>query len=233
MSGQLPLSLRWPSWLRLEHFDPHGASQGTPAALAAAAADAGAPWVFLSGPRGSGKTHLLVAACHAALAQARRAQYVGLAEPGAPRGERLRALGGGDLLALDDLQALAGDGAAEHALFDLYNRCRAEGTVMLFTAQAVPAALPLQLPDLRSRLAACTQGLLKPLDEAGRRRILRERAAARGIELDDGVMDWLFTRQARDLATLVDLLDRIDRAALAAQRRVTIPFLRQLLAEPA
>jgi DnaA family protein len=58
---------------------------------------------------------------------------------------------------------------------------------------------------------------------------LRERGAARGIELDDAVLDWLFTRQARDLGSLTVLLDRIDSAALAAQRRVTVPFLRDLL----
>lgn len=233
MSGQLPLSLRWPSWLRLEQFDTSGASQGSVAALAAAARDAQAPWVFLSGPSGSGKTHLLVAACHAAQTLGRRAQYVGIGELAEPRAERLRALGGSDVLALDDVHALAGSAADEHALFDLYNRCRAEGSVLLFAADAPPAGLALGLPDLRSRLGACTQGRLKPIDEAGRRGVLRARAAARGIELDEAVLDWLFTHQARDLGTLTGLLDRIDRAALAAQRRVTIPFLRQLLAASA
>jgi len=61
-----------------------------------------------------------------------------------------------------------------------------------------------------------------------RRRIVRDLASARGLELDDAVLDWLFTRRARDLGTLVGLLDRIDQAALAAQRRVTVPFLRHL-----
>lgn len=232
MSAQMPLSLRWPSWLRLEQFDASGASQGTTAALAAAAHDAQAPWVFVSGPAGSGKTHLLVATCHAAQTGGRRAQYVDVGELAAPRAGRLRALGGSDLLALDDVDALAGTPADEHALFDLYNRCRAEGSVLLFAAAARPALLPLGLPDLRSRLAACTQGRLRPLDEGARRAVLHARAAARGIELDEAVLDWLFAHQARDLGTLTGLLERIDRATLAAQRRVTIPFLRQLLSAP-
>lgn len=232
MSAQIPLSLRWPSWLRLDQFDASGASHGTTAALETAARDAQAPWVFLSGPVGSGKTHLLVAACHAAQTAGRRAQYVDIGELPAPRAERLRALGGSDLLALDGVDALAGAPADEHALFDLYNRCRAEGSVLLFAASAPPALLPLGLPDLRSRLAACAQGRLRPLDEGARRALLQARAAARGIELDEAVLDWLFAHQARDLGTLAGLLERIDRAALAAQRRVTIPFLRQLLAGP-
>jgi DnaA family protein len=71
--------------------------------------------------------------------------------------------------------------------------------------------------------------VLKPLADAERRGVLREQAAARGIELDDVVLDWLFAHHARDLGTLLDLLDTLDRASLAAQRRVTVPFLRNLL----
>ena len=132
------------------------------------------------------------------------------------------------MLALDDIDAIAGDRDAEHALFDLYNRCHAERASLLFAASAAPAQLGIGLPDLVSRLGACIQLVLKPLDEAERRGLLRERALARGIELDDGALDWLFTRRKRDVATLLDLLERIDAASLAAQRRVTVPFLRSL-----
>src|SRR5690606_10235604 len=113
-----------------------------------------------------------------------------------------------DLLALDNVDAIAGNRAAEHALFDLYNRCRAEGTRLLFAAQDTPTSLGLTLPDLVSRLASSTQWTLRPLDEAGRRTVLRERAAQRGIALDEDVMDWLFNRHSRDLVTLTSLLER-------------------------
>jgi DnaA family protein len=138
---------------------------------------------------------------------------------------------GSELLALDDLDALAGQPDAEHALFDLYNRARAEGTALLFAAEAVPAQLSLKLPDLRSRLGACTQFALKSLDDAERREVLRRQAALRGIELDDAVLDWLFARYVRDIGALLDLLDRLDQASLAAQRRITVPFLRTFLRE--
>uniref|UniRef100_UPI003F772D0C HdaA/DnaA family protein n=1 Tax=Klebsiella pneumoniae TaxID=573 RepID=UPI003F772D0C len=62
-----------------------------------------------------------------------------------------------------------------------------------------------------------------------RREVLTSQAVARGILLDDSVLDWLFARYARDLGTLLDLLDRLDQASLAAQRRITIPFLRDVL----
>jgi DnaA family protein len=130
---------------------------------------------------------------------------------------------------LDDVDAIAGDKTAEVALFDLYNRCRAEGSTLVFAGTAAPSQIGLTLPDLVSRLSASTQIILKPLAETERRDLLRERAASRGIEIDDSVIDWLFAREKRDLASLFSVLDRIDSASLAAQRRVTVPFLRQLL----
>jgi DnaA-homolog protein len=146
--------------------------------------------------------------------------------------DSIRRFGGSDVLAIDNVDAIAGIDEAEHALFDLHNRCRAEGSTLLFAANDPPNALDLQLPDLVSRLSACTQWQIRPLDEESRRRIVRELGASRGLQLDEAVLDWLFTRKARDLGSLIALLDRIDRAALAAQRRVTLPFLRQLLSEP-
>ena len=227
MSPQLPLALRWPRRQRFEHFHA-GANAAALAALRSFAVEVGAPWIYLQGAAGSGRSHLLLATCQAATAAGRRVQYLPLATMGDPAAA-LRGVAGSELLALDDLDAIAGNRDAEHALFDLYNRTRSDGGALLFAAVAAPAELGIELPDLRSRLGACTRFALKPLDDAERRAVLRAQAAARGIELDDSVLDWLFARYARDLGALLDLLDKLDQASLAAQRRVTIPFLRELL----
>jgi DnaA-homolog protein len=229
MIPQLPLALRWPRRQRFEHFHA-GANAAAVAAVEMLATDAGAPWVYLHGSNGSGRSHLLVAACQAASHAGRRVQYLPLASLNDAAGV-LRGVAGSELLALDDLAAIAGNNEAEHALFDLYNRARAEGSAMLFAADATPAELGIKLPDLRSRLGACTQFALKPLDDDERRAVLKAQAHARGIELDDNVLDWLFARYARDLGALLDLLDKLDVASLAAQRRITIPFLREFLSE--
>ena len=227
MIAQLPLALRWPVQQRFDTF--FTGANGTAVALMQAAVQiAGAPWAFVAGPAGSGKTHLLLAACAAASAAGRAAQYLPLASLSGDRAAAVRALGGSDLLALDDVHALVGDRAAEHALFDLYNRCKMENSTLLFAANAPPARLGVTLPDLLSRLSACAQAVLKPLDDAARRALLRERAQARGLVLDDAALDWLFAHAPRDLGSLAAQLERIDRAALAAQRRVTVPFLRGL-----
>lgn len=228
MNAQLPLALRWPAQQRFDTF-VGGANGTTVALLQAAAQTAAAPWAFVAGPVGSGKTHLLLAACAAASAAGRATQYLPLASLSGDRAIALRALGGSDLLALDDVHALAGDRAAEHALFDLYDRCKMEKCTLLFAANAPPAQLGVTLPDLLSRLSACAQAWLMPLDDATRRGLLRERAQARGLVLDDVALDWLFAHTPRDLGSLAAQLERIDRAALAAQRRVTVPFLRGLL----
>ena len=227
MAAQLPLALRWPAHQRFEGFRI-GANTIALDALRRAASFASPDWLFLHGPAGAGRTHLAIAACAAAAAAERAAQYLSLAALKSARADVIRGLGGSDLLALDDLDAIAGEREAEHALFDLYNRCRAEGAVLLFAAPAPPAQLGIALPDLVSRLSACTQLALKPLDEDERRALLRDRARERGIELDETALDWLFARGRRDLGSLFDALDRIDRASLAAQRRVTVPFLRAL-----
>jgi DnaA-homolog protein len=229
MTAQLPLSLRWPRRQRFEHFHA-GVNAVAVAAVRELATEKGAPWLYLSGPSGSGKSHLLLAACQAASEAGRTVQYLPL-KALKDHASVIRGVAGSEFLALDDLDALAGQPDAEHALFDLYNRARAEGTALLFAAEMVPAQLSLTLPDLRSRLGACTQFALKPLDDAERREVLKQQAALRGIELDDAVLDWLFARYVRDLGALLDLLDRLDQASLAAQRRITVPFLRAFLRE--
>jgi DnaA family protein len=228
MSSQLPLALRWPAQQRFDSYLP-GDNAVVIALLREAAVSAHAPWVFVAGATGCGKTHLLIAACAAASAHGRGAQYLPLRSLHGNAADALRSVGGSDLLALDDVDAIVGNDGAEHALFDLYNRCKMEKSTLLFSAAMAPAQIGIVLPDLVSRLSSCTQAPLKPLSDDERRQVLRARAQTRGLILDDSVLDWLFARAQRDLGSLTALLDRLDRESLAAQRRITVPFLRGLL----
>jgi len=225
--GQLPLALRYPPDQRLDTFVD--APAGALDQLRALAMQPGADWVFVAGAGGVGKTHLALAVCAAAEAAGRRAAYLPLAAARGRLRTALDALDGNDVVALDGLAAVAGDREDEVALFDFHNRARSAGTALLYTAEAAPDALPLVLPDLRSRLGQCARVVLAPLDDDGRRRVLRERAQRRGLVLEEAALDWLLRRVGRDLGGLTALLDRLDRASLAAQRRVTVPFLRQVL----
>lgn len=228
MIRQFPLDLRWPPHQRLDAFWP-GANVPALQGVSDAAKGAVGAWLYLHGASGTGKSHLLIGACRAALEANRPARYVSLAQLSTPRSDAIAGIRPEGLLAIDDVQAIAGEHDAERALFDLYNRAKAAEARMLFAGNASPAELGITLPDLVSRLSMCTQYALRPLDDAGRRAMLRVLAGRLGLRLDDEVLDWWFARQPRDPASLVALLQRVDRASLAAQRRITIPFLRELL----
>lgn len=223
---QLPLALRYPPDQRL---DTYVTAEPGLVGLVQAAATVGGDWVYLVGPAGVGKTHLLLGACAAAEGAGRRAAYLPLVAAAGRLREALQALEGNDLLALDGLERIVGTREDEVALFDAHNRARAAGTTVLYAARGNPDELGLVLPDLRSRLQQCTRIVLPPLDDAGRREVLRQRAQRRGLILDEAALDWLLKRVDRDLAGLTSVLDRLDRASLAAKRRLTVPFLRQVL----
>ena len=223
---QLPLALRYPPDQRFETYV--AAPAGALAQLHALAQAASADWLYLAGLAGVGKTHLALALCAAAEAAGRRAAYLPLKAASGRLRDALDAFDG-EVIALDGLDAMAGQRDDEIALFDFHNRARSAGTALLYTARVAPDTLPLTLPDLRSRLSQCTRINLSPLDDAGRRAVLRDRAQRRGLVLDAPALDWLLRRVGRDIAGLTDLLDRLDRASLAAQRRITVPFLKQTL----
>ena len=135
---------------------------------------------------------------------------------------------------LAELKAQAADAASraeEIALFDLHNRAHDAGRSVLYTASEALDAIGLVLPDLRSRLAQSVHVSLPQLDDAGRHELLRLRADRRGLQLDPATIDWLLRRVDRDVPALTALLDRLDRASLASQRRLTVPFVRQVLAD--
>ncbi len=225
---QLPLALRFPPEQRLLTY--LGAAPGMIERLQVLAGGDFSDALYLQGANGSGKTHLLLGTCAAAEAVGLRPQYLSLARV---RGHARDALDGleqtADLVALDDVDAISGVHDDEVALFDLHNRLQDAGVGLLYAATAAPVMLGVALPDLRSRLAQCTLMPLRMLDDAGRAAVLRQRATSRGLVFEDPALDWLLTRCSRDLSGLTDMFEQIDRASLAAQRRITVPFLRQLL----
>ncbi len=223
---QLPLALRYPPDQRLETFV--AAPAAAIAQLRALVAGDG-EWLYLSGPAGVGKTHLALGGCAEAESSGRPAHYLPLRAWCGRGGEALPAPVPGGFHALDGIEALAGDRDAEVALFDFHNAARDVGAHVLYTARETPELLGLRLPDLRSRLGQCARIVLQVPGDAERAEILRLRAARRGLQFEDAAIDWLLRRVGRDLGSLTRLLDRLDRESLAAQRRLTVPFLREVL----
>lgn len=185
-----------------------------------------APWLVLWGEPGTGKTHLLEAACRAAQAQGYAPLYLPLAEKADFTTALLEDAEQAPLVCVDDVDAIAGDATWEAALFALYERLRAQGGMFVLAASASPLAIGLKLADLATRLTAGLVYQLKPLSDVEKIAALRLRAQRRGLEMTEEVANYLLTRFPRDTHSLFALLDKLDNATLAAQRRLTIPFLR-------
>src|SRR5690606_29473922 len=130
------------------------------------------------------------------------------------------------LVALDHLQAVAGQPDWEEALFHLFNRIRDRQSHLLIAADQAPAHTAVRLPDLLSRLSWGVVYQVQELDDNDKILALMLRARKRGLNLSDDVARFMLSRGPRDMQGLCDLLDRLDAASLAAQRKLTIPFVK-------
>jgi DnaA family protein len=217
---QLPLGVRLRAGAVLESFAVGQNSE----VLTALRTESTLP-LWLWGAHGSGKTHLLQAACAAAGAAA---AYFPLRLGELPP-EALTGFERNRLLCIDDVDKVAGDAAWERALFRLFNDAAELRTRLIFAASVAPRQLRWVLEDWRSRAAACVIYQLHELDDDGRIDALRLRAAQRGLQLPHETSEYLLKRMPRDLPSLFEVLDALDEASMVEQRRLTIPFIRDEL----
>lgn len=181
------------------------------------------PPVYLWGPSGAGKTHLL-----AALARQLRAEgaRVGWFDADTPLPWDFDE--GWWLVVIDGAERL--DAERQHAAFALFVEAATHGAQIAAAGRLPPVDLTVR-DDLRTRLGWGQVHAIKPLTEAGTRAALRREADRRGIFLSDDVMDYLLTRFARDLGSLMTLLGQLDRFSLAERRAVTVPLLKRMVNE--
>lgn len=215
---QLALGVRLRADAVFESFSP-----GFNAEILSALRKPSAVPLWLWGSHDSGKTHLLQAVCASA---GETAAYFPLDRMLALPPEALRGFESCRVLCVDDVDAVAGDLSWETALFRLFNEAAELHTRVIFAAGAAPRQADWCLDDWRSRAAACIVYQLRELDEAGRAEALRLRAAQRGLLLPQETTEYLLKRMPRDLRSLFEILDELDEASLVAQRRLTIPFIR-------
>ncbi|GAB6067221.1 DnaA regulatory inactivator Hda [Methylothermus subterraneus] len=231
MLPQLPLGLGFAEPYGFEQYYG-GANLEAVTALKRCARGEGEPFIYLWGEGGTGKSHLLQACCREAHSLGQCVVYLPLAELKAYPPTLLEGLEHVDLVCVDEVGAIAADPLWEQALYHCFNRLRERAVRLIVADRVPPAQLPIQLADLRTRLAWGLTLWLKPLSDADKLAALRLRARHLGLELSPKVAQFLLTRCPRDLPSLWQLLERLDRATLAAKRRLTIPFVKQYLKEP-
>ena len=228
-SPQMPLPLEPRRPDRMEDFLA-GANQAAVASVCSLLDEPGGI-LFLSGPAGSGKSHLLNAICRRARERGMAAFYIPLRRVPPEAAAGLSGLDALDLVCVDDLDHVAGDPAWEQALFRCCNDIRAARGRLLVSSGQPLAALPLGLPDLASRLAWGVRQTLQVPDDGDKLEILRQRARALRIEVPADVQDYLLRHGRRDLGSLLGALERLQVAAFAAKRRITVPLAREVLGE--
>jgi DnaA family protein len=226
---QLPLSVRLRDRASFESFLA-GPNQEALSQLVALAEQQRPGLLWLYGPEGSGKTHLLQALCARC---GPTAAYVPLSELETYGAAAVADWQGARWLCLDDIAPALGRIEWERALFAVYRDCEERGASLLMAARESPGQLRFALPDLASRCAAGHRLALQALDEQQQRAALQLRAALRGFELPEETAQYLQRRVPRDMASLFAVLDELDAAALVAQRRLTVPFIRNVLAQRA
>lgn len=228
---QLPLGVRLRDDATFKNFYPGSNAVALGYVERLCQADAG--WteslIYLWGGAGVGRSHLLQAACLQLKQLDQQAVYLplaGLVEHGPALLEGLEHCA---LVCLDDLDAVAGRADWEEALFHLFNRLRDAGQRLLLSASAAPRELQLQLADLQSRLSQALVFQLRELAADDKLHALQLRASRRGLQLPDEVAAFILNRGSRSMNGLFELLEQLDQASLQAQRKLTIPFLKETL----
>lgn len=219
---QVPLAFGPEPVLRFDTFLPGGNAQWEQVLMALLSPSPSMP-LYLWGPPGSGKTHLLQAAVSQAQSFGLRTMKFDLTTSTPwEYDEDAR------LLLLDDCDRYDAD--RQHEAFRMFIEATIAGVPIIAGGRLPPVDLPVR-DDLRTRLGWGHVFALEPLGEAEVRAALRREADRRGIFLSDEVMDYVLNRLSRDMKDLVGLLDRLDDFALAEQRAVTVPLLKMMLAE--
>jgi DnaA family protein len=190
--------------------------------------DLSSQFIYLWGGSGAGKSHLLHALCqHSNLGQ-HKVVYIPLTmQELSP--EYLDGLEQIDLICIDDIHSIGGQTQWEDALFHLYNRVRDQGHCMVVTGNAAPSQLTLKLNDLKSRMTWGLTYQVHELDDDGKALAIKAQANRLGFDLPDNVARYLISRCPRDSHTLFSVLDKIDKVSLVEQRKITIPFVKQLI----
>ncbi|SMF03110.1 regulatory inactivation of DnaA Hda protein [Alteromonadaceae bacterium Bs31] len=190
---------------------------------------AGPQFLVIWGARGAGLSHLVQAVCHSVGSKA-SIQYLPMADVrGYAADDLCDGLEQMDLVCLDGIEHICGNREWEQAIFHLYNRLKDGGKSLLIASHTSPPSLPIFLADLKSRVLGCTIFHVESLSDEAKMQALSMRAAARGFQLPEEVANYILKRSARDMVELFAILNQLDDASLQEQRRLTIPFVKDIL----
>lgn len=223
---QLTLDIDIPEQASFENFCWHG-NELLESQIKNTLPEKGSDFFYIWGTPGSGRSHLLQAITQASEFSSVYLPLKQLLHFGTDALEGIENL---DLICIDDIDAICQNHAFEEALFHLYNKIRdANGKQLYISGEKAPHTLDIALPDLKSRLSWGSIFQLKELDEVDKINILQLHAKAKGLTLEQGCAEFLLKRCSRNMHDLTNIIRQLDKASLAAKRKLTIPFIKQTL----
>ena len=228
MAEQLPLQFEHRVNRSFNNFYP-GNNQEVVDHLKNCIAGSGEQQIYIWGGKGMGKSHLLQAASQLAQEQKKTTFYYAFTANALPSTDILAGIDEYEVVCFDNIEAIAGDSDWEHSFFNFYNRHRDQGFKLILSSEFPPTELPVQLPDLKTRLNWGLTLKLQDLSDEDSIKALAYKAKQMGFEISPKIGRFLLDHYARDLSALWELLDRLDQATLAAKRKLTLPFLKEIL----
>ncbi|HEV7164765.1 MAG TPA: DnaA regulatory inactivator Hda [Gammaproteobacteria bacterium] len=228
LEGQLPLPITLDEGATFDSFHA-GPNAAAVDALQTLAKQGGTSVMFLHGADGTGKSHLLQAACRAATAVERRAMYLPMSQAVLLDPSAVENFDRYALVCLDDVQRVAGTEPWQRALLTLIDSLKQNGGGFVASARGAPGSIKRLLPDLVSRLSWGPVFQLEVMGDTDKIAAMQQRAHRRGFELPDDTAKFLLNRLQRDMSTLCATLDTLDTASLVAQRKLTVPFVKSVI----
>ena len=228
MSIQFPLQLEIQSNQGFDAFLP-ASNQEVVARLKQFADSGNENQIFLYGAQGQGKSHLLQACCQLAYQKDMNSFYYPFNARNLPTLAMFEGLENVKLVCFDDIDQIAGYLDWEQTLSNFLNQHLDNHNLLLLASRKMPEEMDLKLPDLKKRLNSCIFLKLDPLTEDEIIEALIHKANYMGITISYKVGRFLVTHYASDMPSMWVLLSQLDKATLSAQRKLTIPFLKQIL----
>jgi DnaA family protein len=228
MAKQRALQFELPGEKKFEHFLP-AANTEILDHLQRFVTEQNELQIYLWGESGQGKSHLLQACCHLAHQHNKNAFYLDLATTTSHPADILEGLESVELVCLDHLDCIVGVTDWEQALFDFYNRQRDTEHQLLMAAQTPPRYLPVNLPDLKTRMSWGLTLKLKPLSDQQMIEALRLKARTLGFDISDRAGQFLRHHYQRDPAGLWQLLDKIAQTTLVEKRKLSMAMLKRII----
>ena len=230
VADQIPLPLSFDKRFSMDnYFAPNG--DYVTHELKALFDETGESLIGLWGGVDAGKTHLLNACAHYARHCKLPFHLFDAAQLLEADAQSFSDFPPGSVLGVDNLDLLSGNRAWEEQFYQLINRVKQGELRFVFSLSRNPRDIGFRLPDLKSRLMWGLLIALQSPDDDQLADLLKRRAQLLGLEINADVLNYLLNHFSRKLSDQMQLLYRLDHAALSRQRKITIPFIRETLQE--